>query len=212
MKFFDLKMWFYDFIKWTGALPVAIDLRPKLIYETDKAKSAIYNGSYLISCNHGSFIDPIIVSAAFAWRRLYFIATKDFFRTPFWAFVFSHVNCIPIDKDNVQIETFKTVKDKTLNEGRPVCIFPEGSVNTENLGKYKSGVVMMAVMSGCEILPVYICKRKRISIHRQVIVIGDRIDYRNYISGKFPTMQEIERITEILTEKENHLKSLFKED
>lgn len=210
-KFFDGKMWFYDFIKWTGAIPVALDLRPKKLYETSKEKSALNKGSYIISCNHMSFIDPIIISAAFWFRRLYFIATKDLFQTKFWNFVFSHVNCIPIDKNDTSMKTFLSVKEK-IDEGRPVCVFPEGSVQKEELGKLKSGIVMMALIANAEIVPIYIGQRKKVFFHRQRIIIGDRINIKSYCQGNIPTMQEIEAITKLLSDKELKLERMFKED
>ena len=60
-KLFDYKMWFYDFVKFTGALPVIVDLRVKKIYLA-KNKKKILRGKYIISSNHMSYSDPIIVS------------------------------------------------------------------------------------------------------------------------------------------------------
>ena len=71
---------------------------------------------------------------------------------------------------------------------------------------------MMANVAGTDILPIYIGKRKRVFLSRQRIVIGDRINVKEYIAGPMPTMQEIEKITELLMEKEKKLEMIFRED
>ena len=55
VRLFDPRMWFYDFVKWTGALIVSLDLRVKRIYAGDRKKSS-FRGRYIVSSNHMSYI------------------------------------------------------------------------------------------------------------------------------------------------------------
>ena len=209
LRVFDPKMWLYDFIKYTGALPVLLDLRVKKICAQGKKPKGFFRGKYIISSNHMSYIDPIILNAVFWMRRVGFIATSDFFVHPFWNWFFRGAGCIPIDKSNPSLATFKAVGER-LERGHIVCVFPEGQVRrTENMGAFKSGVVMMAVMAKVEILPVFLVERK-CRLRRQVAVIGEKIDYQKLIAGPMPTIDELNAITELLKQKEQELEELSK--
>lgn len=205
-KLFDPKKWFYDFVKFTGSIPVIIDLRMKRMYI--KKERGILKGKYIISSNHMSYSDPVIISAAFWERRVGFVATSELFESKFWSVFFKGVGCIPINKTNPSLQTFKEVKNN-LDRGHITCVFPEGTVTRdESINTFKSGIVMMATIADADILPVYLAKRKK-RIHRQVCVIGEKINYKDYVSGSFPTMSEIETITNVLLEKEKELENYY---
>ena len=207
IQIFDPKMWFHDFVKYTGCLPVLIDLRLKRIYLNQKQKG-LFREKYIISSNHASFIDPIIIMNAFWTRRVCFVATQDFFEKKFWKVVFKGFGCIAINKNNPTLKTFNEVKDK-LARGHTVCIFPEGEVTSDSeIHALKSGIVMMAIMSEAPILPIYIGKREK-RIHRQEVVIGEKINYKDYVKGTIPTMDEINTLSKVLLEKENELKDKY---
>lgn len=211
-KIFDIKMWFYDFARVTGVLPVLIHLRPKRIFIEGKKPKKAYRGRYIISANHIGFTDPVIVLGGFWKRRVGFVATKELFNTKFKRFLFNHFGCIEIDKENPSVLAFKKVGE-FLDRGHVMCVFPGGTVfheDGDDIGVFKSGIVMMAVMSEAEIFPTYIPKRKNVW-HRQEIVFGQRINYKDYVKGIFPTMEEIESITKVLIDKELELKTKFLE-
>ena len=208
-RLFDHKMWFYDFVKFTGCLPVIVDLRIKKIIFA-KNKKRLLSGKYIISSNHMSYSDPIIVSNAFWTRRVGFVATQELFQKKIWDIAFRGFGCIPVDKDNPTLQTFKAVKER-LERGHIVCVFPEGQVRRdENIQAFKSGVVMMAIMADADILPVYLVKRKK-RIHRQKVVIGDKINYKEYVKGPIATMEEIENITRVLQTREKELEDKYLE-
>jgi len=209
-EIFDYKMFVFDILKLLGALPPLIDLRCKKIYINGEKTKDFFAGKYLISSNHTSYCDPVIISCAFWMRRVGFVATKELFATPFLDKLFHAFGCIPIDKENPSMETFKMVKDR-LNRGHIVGVFPEGYVEkSEELGVFKSGIVMMAVMSGCDIVPIYIGKRRN-RLKRQTVVIGEKIHLKDFFAGPFPGMNEVEKITAYLKEKENELEEKYLE-
>ena len=207
VQIFDLKMWFHDFVKFTGMLPVLIDLRLKRVY-LDKKPKGLFKGKYLISANHASFIDPIIIMNAFWSRRVCFVATKQFFIKKFWKVVFRGFGCIEIDKEAPTLKTFNEVGEK-LARGHLVSVFPEGHVtNDTELHALKSGIVMMAVMNEAPILPIYIVKREK-RIKRQIVMIGEKINPADYMAGAMPSIDEINNISNILLEKEKELKDKY---
>lgn len=197
---------FYDFVKVTGAIPAMLWLRPKVYYPHGNPKP---KGSVLISANHRSLLDPIIVHMAFTRRRLNCLATKDLFNTKLKASFFTKMHCIIVDKENFSLSSFHAVVNN-LKAGKAVVIFPEGQVNFDNpdaILAFKSGAVLMAQKAGAPILPVYIARRKK-WYHRQRIVVGSPVDIKS-LMGAIPSMQEMNTVSETLREKELELREYF---
>lgn len=196
---------FYDFVKITAAIPGLLWFRMKKIYATEKAKQKIKDGALLIS-NHSGDIDPIIVMFSVWYRRHHFIATSGLFDSKLKRFMFEHFHCIEIDKENVSMNTFRDIVDH-LQKGKLVSMFPEGHVTkSEEVQKFKSGAVLMAVTAKKPIVPIYVKKRKNIW-QRQVVVIGEPINPFEAF-GKMPSLSDMEKIAQTLREKESELKKL----
>ncbi len=207
-KVFDLRYFFYDFVKFTGALSAIIILRVRRYYKNGKKPKRHYQGNYVIVSNHPTFLDPLILSIAFWKRRVSFIATTDLFNSKLKSFFFKSVKMIPIDRDNVKMETIKTTKD-VIDSGHSILIFPEGHVQrTDAVAEYKSGAVMIAMITKSPILPVYIKKRDK-WWQSQKVMIGDKINIEDYIESKIPTMEDISKVTKILKQEEELLAELL---
>lgn len=197
----------YDFIKITGAPSAFLWMRPKMYYPFGKPSK---KGGFMAISNHPTFLDPIIVHLAFPTRRLYCIATKDLCATKIRRMFFEVGHCIIVDKENFSLSSFHEVVGR-LKAGKVVVIFPEGRVNrdadTEPLLAFKSGAVLMAHRASAPILPMYIVKREK-WYQRQRIVMGQPLNIAS-IMGKMPTMEEMNKVTEILREKEEELKEYY---
>ena len=128
------------------------------------------------------------------------------FDTKIKRFMFEHFHCVEIDKENVSMKTFREIVD-LLQKDKIVSMFPEGHITrNEEVQKFKSGVVLMALTAKKSIIPTYVKKRKNIW-QRQRIIIGEPIDPMN-IFGKMPSLADMEKIADILREKENELKQI----
>lgn len=196
----------YDFVKITGAIPALIWLRPK-IYRPYGRK--LPKGAVLISSNHITMIDPIIVLLAFPTRRLHSLATKDLYSSPFKRFYFNQMHCIEVDKSNFTVSAFHEVVSR-LKNGRAVVIFPEGTVNRtgdDTMLAFKSGAVLMAHGASAPILPMYIVKRDK-WYQRQRIVIGEPFVVNDEV-GRMPTMDQLSAASDTLREKELALRDYF---
>ena len=191
----------YDFIKVTGALPTLCWLRPKVLYIGEKKK---IKGGVLIAANHVTFTDPLTVLTTFWNRRLNCIATKDLYKNKLLSFIFNKMHCIQVDKENFNMATFHEVCER-LKEDKAVVVFPEGQVNkTENMLTFKSGAILMAYKARKPILPVYLHKPNK-WYNRRYVVVGEPIEI-NENGALLPSMQEINRINNLLQEKEAELK------
>lgn len=196
----------YDFVKVTGAIPVLLWLRPK-IYRPYGTKTP--KGGVLVSANHRSLLDPVIVHTVFPSRRLNCLATKDLFNTRLKNAFFHQMHCIVVDKDNFTLSAFHQVVSR-LDDGKIVVIFPEGGLNKdkeETIHTFKSGAVLMAHKAKTPILPVYIVKREK-WYHRQRAVVGEPYDVRQEI-GNMPTLEQLNEASEALRKKELALREYY---
>lgn len=199
---FSLSYLFYDFVKITAALPGLVAFRPKLYYPTSAAKKHLRSGALLIG-NHNGFFDPVYMQFAVWYRRHHFICNKDFFEGPH-RFFFRRFLCIPIDRDNFNINSFREIVSH-LKRKEIVSMFPQGAI-LDDLGSFKSGMILMALQSGVPIVPVYIHPRRhwyqrlRMAIGEPVIV-GDP-------SGGRPSLSQINQISAHLEQVEAQLKLL----
>ena len=198
----------YDFVKISGALPTLIWLRPKIIRPDGKQK---IKGGFMCTANHFGFLDPIIVQCVFWNRRIYSLATKDLFRNPFLEWFFTKVHCIIVDKSNFSMSSFHEVT-KRLKQGKVVSIFPEGSVrvNEREMTAFKSGSVLMAHNARAPIVPMYIVPAGK-WYQRRYIVVGAPIDVRA-VCGDRPSMEDINKVTEIIRQKSQDLKQYYEEN
>lgn len=207
-KIFDYRYFPYDFVKVTGALPAIIYLRLKKHYLNGKKQKGLLKGPAIIVSNHATYIDPIIVMVATWNRRTSFIATEDLFGTKIRSFFFSAIRCIKINKQNVSMQTFKNVQD-VINHGHLVGIFPEGHIQTKDSNDhYKSGAVMFATLCDVPIIQIYIHKNEH-WWQRQHVVISDKINVKELINSKIPTVEEIEEVTKFLENQEIELKQII---
>ena len=198
---------FYDFVKLTGFLPTLIMMRPKIVYLNKDNKPNI-KGGFMVSANHCGFLDPVLVHCAFWKRRIYSLATKDLYSSKLKAWFFNHVHCIQVDKNNFSVNSFHEVT-KQLKRGKVVSIFPEGEVNVDSpeVHTFKSGVTLMAHTANVPIVPIYLAPHTR-WYKRYVIIVGEQIDTRKLCDGA-PTVQDIDKISSYIQEKELELKNLY---
>lgn len=207
-KIFDYRYFPYDFVKVTGALPAIIYLRLKKHYLNGKKQKGLFKGPAIIVSNHATYIDPIIVMVATWNRRTSFIATEDLYGTKIRSFFFSAIRCIKINKQNVSMQTFKNVQD-VINHGHLVGIFPEGHIQTKDSNDhYKSGAVMFATLCDVPIIQIYIHKKEH-WWQRQHVVFSDKINVKELINSKIPTVEEIEEVTKFLENQELELKKII---
>ncbi len=197
-----MKYLFHDFVKLTAMLPGLIAFRPRILFENEAARKPIRNAALLIG-NHAGYFDPVYMQFAVWYRRHHFICTKEFFEGK-KRFFFKNFLCIPIDRDNFGIDSFREIVSH-LKQGELVSMFPEGKIEN-GLKSFKSGMILMALQSGAPIVPMYIRSQKKWT-ERLTMAIGEPIDVSNG-SGARPSMSQIKEAAERLHQKEMQLREL----
>ena len=202
----QMSLFLYYFVKVTGLLPGLFFL-PRIVFKNKEMKR-IPKGKMIIISNHTSYTDVPAIICAFWYRQVHFLATKELFETRIGNYFFRHMLCIKVDRDNLSMNVMREVGD-VLKKQKPVAIFPEGHIypDSPEIKAFKSGVALMAVMNNSPILPVYLIKPE--GKLRKILVVGDllNIDYH----GRFPSVNELEEISENLRSKEIELENYYKE-
>ena len=101
-------------------------------------------GAAILTCNHVSFIDPVLLMAA-SPRPIHFVMDHRIFKTPVLGTFFKLAKAIPIAsraEDPVLYEAAFEAAAKVLREGDLLAIFPEGGLTKDGeLQAFKGGIM-----------------------------------------------------------------------
>ena len=134
------------------------------------------SGAVLLVSNHTSYLDPVAIGDA-STRRVCFMAKAELFANKTLDFLLRGVDSYPVKRGESDRAAFKTTLS-LLEDGRVVCIFPEGSrQDGEILGKAEAGAAVFAIKTGCPVVPVYVSGANRVlnlrgKIHRGRVTVA----------------------------------------
>ncbi|MEP6588411.1 MAG: 1-acyl-sn-glycerol-3-phosphate acyltransferase, partial [Polaromonas sp.] len=101
-------------------------------------------GAAVLTCNHVSFIDPVLLMAASS-RPIYFLMDHRIFRMPVLGWLFRLARAIPVApraEDPAAYEAAFEAAAKVLRDGDLLAIFPEGGITRDGeLQPFKGGVM-----------------------------------------------------------------------
>ncbi|MFN4291012.1 MAG: MFS transporter [Permianibacter sp.] len=100
-------------------------------------------GPAVLVCNHVSFVDALIISAAVP-RPARFVMYHTIFKIPVLSWLFRTVKAIPIAPAKEDAEMKERAMDaiaQALADGELVCIFPEGKITGDgNINEFRPGI------------------------------------------------------------------------
>lgn len=202
-KLFNIKRLPMDLAKLVY-LPTALFFRIKKLTPTGEKYKGRLRGGALIAANHTSFADPFIVGDTFWYRRLFFLVAEAVMVGKLRVAALTGAGAIKINRYETDLEAIKR-SVQILKEGQLLSVFPQGSIH-KNEGveadQMKSGVVLLALQANVPIIPMYIQPRKH-WYQRWVVVIGQPILPRDYITKKIPSTGDIANLTKIVFEEMN---------
>lgn len=116
-----------------------------------------HDGPALLTCNHISFIDPMILGG-FIRRPVRFVTYYKIYQMPVMNWIFRAAKAIPIagykEDPEMYEHAFAEVK-KALDEGDLVCIFPEGGLTPDGtLQEFKSGLERIIKETPVPVIPM----------------------------------------------------------
>ena len=131
----------------------------RVIYRVDlkKFNEIPETGPVLLTCNHVSFADAVILMGCFK-RPIRFVMDHNIFKNPLLGFVFRGVKAIPIASAKESQETmdkaFASVS-AALRDGEAVLIFPEGKITYDgNLSVFKPGMEKILALDPVPVMNV----------------------------------------------------------
>lgn len=184
-------------------LPITILIPTRVINKKKMPKRK--DGAYILTCNHLSNFDPVLVDIKFG-RKFFYLAKKELFNNKFFGWVMRKIGAIKIDRGTTDVSAFKASM-QTLKNGKPLAIFPEGTRNkgeeTADMLEAKSGAIVFASKAGVPIVPIVIHRRPKL-FRANKIIVGDPFMPTGATPKKL-TKEEIEDNTKKLVEITNTL-------
>ncbi|HEX8963878.1 MAG TPA: MFS transporter [Rhodocyclaceae bacterium] len=114
-------------------------------------------GPAVLVCNHVSFVDALVITAA-SRRPIRFVMHHRIFRLPILSFVFRAGRAIPIASAKEDPALLQKAFDdvaQALADGELVCIFPEGTITSNGeIGAFKPGIRQILERTPVPVLPM----------------------------------------------------------
>ncbi len=141
-------------------------------------------GPALLICNHVSFVDPIVISAA-CRRPVRFIMDASIFRIPVLNTVFRGMKAIPVapakEDPEVYERAFETAAQE-LRAGQLVCIFPEGKLTKDgDVAEFRPGMLRILKETPVAVIPIAVSNLWGSMFSRQAQTVWKRLP-RRYLS------------------------------
>jgi 1-acyl-sn-glycerol-3-phosphate acyltransferase len=115
------------------------------------------NGPAVLICNHVSYVDALIITAA-SRRPIRFVMDHRIFRLPIASFVFRENRAIPIapaKEDPALLDAAYNEIAKALANGELVGIFPEGGITRDGeIAPFKSGISRIIERTPVPVVPM----------------------------------------------------------
>lgn len=134
----------------------------RAIYRVDLSKfhEIPEEGAILITSNHVSFIDAVILMGSFK-RPVRFVMDHNIFKNPLLGFVFRGVKAIPIASAKENAQTMEKAFDavsEALSQGEAVLIFPEGRITPDGeMAPFRPGMERILARNPVPTMPVALC-------------------------------------------------------
>ena len=121
--------------------------------------------------NHQCILDPLTLALCTPDREIHFMGKKELFENRFLRWVFTKVHGFPVDRGNMDMGAIRTALG-VLKDGDTLGIFPEGTRSRDgHMGPLLGGASMLALRSGCDVVPIYIDGRYR-PFRRMTVRVG----------------------------------------
>ncbi len=109
------------------------------------------NNQYVVTCNHESYNEIILLGVALLPNQIHFMAKQELFKNKWFGKFLTQLNAFPVNRENPGPSTLK-IPVKLLKENKTVGIFPSGHRTSEDV-PLKRGASTIAMLAKQPILP-----------------------------------------------------------
>jgi len=142
----------------------------------------------ILACNHTSFADVLVLSAALK-RQVRYMAKKELFKIPLLSQLIRALGAYPVDRGGADVGSIKRTI-AMVEEGELIGIFPQGhryGKQDPRFTEIKPGVGMIAYHTKAPVVPVFIdnAKMKTAMFRKNYVHFGKPLyfDQLGYQSG-----------------------------
>ena len=133
--------------------------------------------------NHQCLLDPVTLALCVPEREIHFMGKKELFENRLLGWAFRRVHGFPVDRGNMDMAAIRTAMG-VLKEGNTLGIFPEGTRSKSgHMLPLLGGASLLALKSGCDVVPVYIDGNYR-PFRRIVVRVGKPVDMADLRAGR----------------------------
>ena len=138
---------------------------------------------HLIVANHLSGIDILYLQIQLKGLR-HLVAKKELRKSRFIRAYENIIDLIYVDRENTSPESVKKIL-ALLKKERAVCMFPEGTRNTQNreLLPLKSGATVFAIKSKAPIVPILIYQKAK-KFKRNYLYVGEHLHFDRFYKAR----------------------------
>ena len=174
------RTWLYTFIVWVLYFIVSKVL---FFVKIEGRENIPKNRNCVLMGNHQCILDPLMLALCVPDREIHFMGKKELWNNKVLGWVFTKVHGFPVDRGNMDMGAIRTAMN-VLKGGETLGIFPEGTRSkTGYMLPLLSGASMLALRSGCEVIPVYIDGRYRL-FHRITVRVGHAVQMDDLRAGR----------------------------
>lgn len=115
------------------------------------------SGPVLLVSNHQSYLDPIAIGLPLSRRRLFALARKTLWDTPWVGWLITRLHAIPVDQENPgDLKAMRACLD-VLGRGEALLIYPEGARTlTGRTEPFQTGTMLLIKRAKPAVVPVAI--------------------------------------------------------
>ncbi len=152
-------------------LPIKLFYPTKIIGKKNLPKDK----GYILTCNHFSNLDPILLDI-YLCKKIRYLAKKELFKKKFSAHCLKKLGAFPVDRQNADMSAYKFAI-KTLKDKHTLGIFPEGTrnINEGEMLELKNGAIVFASKGDAVIVPMMLYRKPKF-MRRNYLVIGEPFD------------------------------------
>lgn len=147
--------WYPQFFLFARAWAWIVLIMTGLIPKTEWIEKPDKDKVYILSSNHTSLADILLMLALFP-NCFLFIGKKELTKFPLFGFFYKRTNIL-VDRKSLRSrrDVFERA-GKKIDQGIGVCIYPEGGVPKDKplLGAFKNGAFKLSVDKNIPIIPI----------------------------------------------------------
>lgn len=131
--------------------------------------------NYIISCNHMSNLDPVMVDVRLK-KKYYILAKKELFKNKFFGACMRGFGAVSVDRQGTDTKAIRQIFS-LIQKKKNICIFPQGTRCKTPIiedGAAKEGVAMFSIRTNTPVVPMVFNKKIRI-FRWTKLIIGEPI-------------------------------------